>query len=177
MTATATATAPKTEHAEHSHATEHAAHEGHHRLRLWPFFLALLALTACEVGLYELWRGSAVETAEGVKSYIFPKYALTWMVLIFTLPKAAIVLIYFMHLKFEKLVITILALAPIITVFICVLPTLTDTAALKDRTLNRANKIGLYGEYAEEPEAEKQDEQPTSTGGGDDYSDDYGDSY
>lgn len=110
--------------------------EGHHPLKLWPFFLALLALTAAEVGLYETWRGSVEVLADGSKSYFIPKFALVWAILIFTLPKAYIVLVYFMHLRFEKALIVALAIIPLFMVFVCVLPTLTDITTIKEHQTN-----------------------------------------
>lgn len=115
--------------------------DGHHALKLWPFFLALLALTAAEVGLYETWRGSAETLADGSKSYFIPKFALVWAILIFTLPKAYIVLVYFMHLRFEKALIVGLAIIPLFMVFICILPTLTDITTLKERQINPVKEM------------------------------------
>lgn len=91
--------------------------------------MALLLLTAAEVGLYEIWRHTA---AQG--DPFIPKLALVLiLVLVLTLPKAAIVLIYFMHVKFEKQLVVLLALAPFLFVFIAVLPTLTDIMVLQEK--------------------------------------------
>lgn len=125
-------------------STTDGSHDEHHGLKLWPFFLALLALTACEVGLYEAWRSSATEV-DGEKVYFIPKFALIWLIMVFTLPKAYIVLVFFMHLKFEKLIVVGLALAPFLFAGLCVLPTLTDTATLNERKTNTQEVIGFYG--------------------------------
>ncbi len=100
-----------------------------HALPLWGLFLALLALTAGEVGLYEVWR----------HTLFVPKYVIVLIVLTLTLPKAAIVLVYFMHLRFERVLVVMLALVPLLLVFIAVLPPLTDIATLKLQERYRAN--------------------------------------
>jgi len=121
----------------------HAATEAHqhHGLRLFPFFLALLALTAAEVGLYEWWRHSWHMEGD-VKVFAIPKFALVLLILVFTLPKAYIVLVYFMHLRFEKAIVVWLAVVPLMMTFLAVLPTLTDSSTLKARKLHRATVIG-----------------------------------
>ncbi len=127
-----------------AHASTESKHEGHgHALKLMPFFLALLALTAAEVGLYEWWRHSWV-MVDGEKVFVIPKFALVLLVLVFTLPKAYIVLVYFMHIKFERAFIVWLAVIPLMMTFLAVLPTLTDTATLKPRKLNHTKVIGVY---------------------------------
>ena len=128
-------------HAPTTHGSDDHGHG--HGLKLWPFFLALLALTAAEVGLYEYWRHSW-EIVDGQKEYFIPKFALVWLILVFTLPKAYIVLVYFMHLRFEKQLVVWLAVIPLLLVFVCVLPTLTDSTVLKERKLSHVNKIGFY---------------------------------
>jgi hypothetical protein len=131
----------------HAESMDHHAAEGHapagHALKLMPFFLALLALTAAEVGLYEWWRHS-YEVIDGVKTFAIPKFALVLLILVFTLPKAYIVLVYFMHIKFEKAIIVWLAVIPLMMTFLAVLPTLTDTATLKPRKINHTSVIGVY---------------------------------
>jgi glucan phosphoethanolaminetransferase (alkaline phosphatase superfamily) len=130
-----TATAPT--------ASDHG--KGHaHGLKLLPFFFALLALTAAEVGLYEWWRHSFTLLPDGTKEFAIPKFALVLLILVFTLPKAYIVLVYFMHIRFEKWVVVVLAVVPLLMTFVCVLPTLTDTAALRDRKQNYVKQIGKY---------------------------------
>jgi len=115
-------------------ATDHS-----HKLPLWGLFLALAALTAAEVGLYETWtRVEALQEA-------MPKYALVLLIFVFTLPKAAIVLVYFMHIKFEKLFIVGLSLCPLIFAALAVLPTLVDALAIKDRAFNDATYIDRSG--------------------------------
>ncbi len=221
-----------TTHAPDAHA---ASSKAHHGLRLMPFFLALLALTAAEVGLYEGWRHSAKElvikapdaaqeyehdwtkelgedsvatstwTATGLttsnpsahgpktkvtlaggaaneryslvnevttaagkkleyrvdvevrgavvakpavdieKLFFIPKFVLVLLILVFTLPKAYLVLVYFMHIRFEKALVVWLAVVPLMMTFLAVLPTLTDTATLKPRKINRVQSIGHYG--------------------------------
>lgn len=144
-------------------------HDGHdnHAMKLWPFFLALLALTAAEVGLYEAWQASAETLADGSKSYFIPKFALVWLILVFTLPKAYIVFVYFMHIRFEKAFIVVLAVIPLLVVFICVLPTLTDTATLKERQFNpvttmKQDQLRSHGEHhdhAHDKQSEKAKDQ------------------
>lgn len=118
--------------------------------------MALLALTAAEVGLYEIW----LHGAKAGDPFI-PKYAMVLIILIvLTLPKAAIVLIYFMHLKFEKQFVIGLAIVPLVFAAICVLPTLADLrlnkptyralpAELKGHDLNHGHDAA-----ASEPEEE-----------------------
>ena len=88
-----------------------------------PFFIALSALTVGEVGLFELWRSTQ----------FVPKIVVVMIILGLTLPKAAIVMIFFMHLRYEKLVLIIIAVAPLILVFIAILPTLTDIKTVNAR--------------------------------------------
>lgn len=109
------------------------AHDDH-KLPLWALFLCLLALTAAEVALYDLW----------VRYHFMPKYALVMLILAFTLPKAAIVMIYFMHLKFEKQIIILLAIVPLVMACGGVLTIVTDTVTLKPHAINQMEKIGDY---------------------------------
>ncbi len=124
-----------------SSSADSKGHHENHGLKLWPFFLALLALTAAEVGLYEAWRESAETLPDGTKEYFIPKFALIWLILVFTLPKAYIVFVYFMHIRFEKAIVVVMAVIPLFMVFICVLPTLTDGSALKDQQTNRVTTM------------------------------------
>ncbi len=104
-----------------STATAHA-HTHDHKIPLWGLFLALLALTGAEVGLYEVWLHGAK-----LGDPFIPKYAMVLIILIvLTLPKAAIVMIYFMHLKFEKQFVLVLSLVPLLFAAICVLGALSD---------------------------------------------------
>ena len=108
-------------------------HHGH-RVNLWTCFVALLALTAAEVGLYEVWRHNP----------FVPKFGIVMLILIFTVPKAAIVLIFFMHLKFEKFTIVVLAVVPFIMVGVAVLPMLADSLALKPDATNKVEGLKDY---------------------------------
>lgn len=103
-----------------------------HRIPLLGLFIALLVLTAAEVALFEVWSRN---------QSIMPKYAMVLLLLIFTIPKAAIVLIYFMHLKFERQLVVTLAIVPFIMVFIAVLPILTDTVTLKPQAYNQVEGL------------------------------------
>ena len=107
----------------------------HHPLPLWALFLVLLGLTVAEVGLYEVWSRH-----QG----IMPKYAMVLLLFIFTIPKAAIVLIYFMHLKFERQLVVAVALLPFLTAAIAVIPTLTDIMTLKSDSYNEVEGLGDY---------------------------------
>jgi hypothetical protein len=128
---------------DHAHAGGHSG--GGHALKLMPFFLALSALTAAEVALYEWWvRTGEIPMGGGDKVFAIPKFALVLLILVFTLPKAYIVLVYFMHIRFEKAFIVWLAVIPLMMTFLAVLPTLTDTATLKERKINHTTKIGAY---------------------------------
>ncbi len=112
-----------------------------HTVPLWGLFLALLALTAGEVGLFEWWHRTA-ETGTPV----FPKYVMVILLMVMTLPKAAIVMIYFMHLKFERPFVVLLAVVPLVMVFICVLPPLIDGQTLKGdgKLLNKVENLGEF---------------------------------
>ena len=103
-----------------------------HRVPIWGLFLALLALTAAEVALFEIWSRH---------QEIMPKFAMVLLLLIFTLPKAVIVLVYFMHLKFERHLVITIAIVPFIMVFIAVLPILTDTVTLKPQAHNQVDGL------------------------------------
>lgn len=117
-----------------AHAHDDSGHHGKdhgHAIPLWGLFLALLALTAGEVALFEIWhRTQEVDAAGNITWQLMPKYAMVLLLFVFTLPKAAIVLIFFMHLKFEKQFIVLLALLPFVFALIAVLPTLTDIKTL-----------------------------------------------
>ncbi len=101
-----------------------STHDDSHKLPLWALFLALLVLTAGEVGLYEVWR----------HTLFVPKIVIVLIILVLTLPKAAIVMIYFMHLKFEKQLITVLAVVPLFMAVFAVLAILSDIVTLKPQT-------------------------------------------
>lgn len=96
--------------------------------------MALLALTAGEVILFEIWH----------RTEFVPKFVMVMMILVLTLPKAAIVMIYFMHLKFEKHFLVLIAVIPLIMVFVAILPTLTDIMTLRANhfTDNKAHGLG-----------------------------------
>ena len=129
-----TATAPAPHHT--------APHKHEHKIPLWSLFFLLLLFTAAEVGLFEIWH----YTAQKGEPFL-PKYALVLLILVFTLPKAAIVLIYFMHLKFEKQLIVALALLPFVTAGLAVLPTLTDVKTL-DAHGQTQNKVPDLKDFA-----------------------------
>jgi len=124
-----------------SDATAHA-NDHNHKVPLVGLFLALLALTAAEVGLFEFWHHTA-----DTGTPIFPKYVMVLLLMVMTLPKAAIVMIYFMHLKFEKPFVVLLAVVPLLMVFIAVLPSLTDSLTLKNHG-QAINKIDGLMDYS-----------------------------
>ncbi len=107
--------------------------KNHHPINIKNCFIILLALTAGEVALFEIWSQTA----------FVPKYVMVLMLLVLTLPKAAVVMIYFMHLKFEKQFVIALAIFPMILVFICVLPTLWDAVRLHNVGKSQNHVIGL----------------------------------
>jgi len=113
-----------------------------HQVPLWALFLVLLALTAGEVILYDLW----------VRYQFVPKYVLVLVILVFTLPKAAVVMTYFMHLKFEKQIIVVLAIIPFFLAAMAVLTMLTDTMTLKPRAHNKVHPIGVYEGHSQPDE-------------------------
>ena len=117
-----------------------------HTVSLVPCFLALLALTAAEVALYEVWRHTA-----GTGNPFVPKFALVLLILIFTVPKAMIVLIFFMHLKFEKFTIVVLALVPFVLVGVAVLTILADSLALKPDAMNKVEGLKDFSTLTAEP--------------------------
>jgi caa(3)-type oxidase subunit IV len=135
----------------HAHAPAHSKHG--HSIPLWGLFLALLALTAAEVGLFEFWSRTNLAGHPFI-----PKFAMVLLLLIFTLPKAAIVMIYFMHLKFEKQLVVLLAIIPFFTAAIAILVTTTDNQTLRadDKMDNHVpalvnfapNKSHGHGEHA-----------------------------
>ncbi len=123
-----------------------AANKHEHQVPLWALFLALVALTAAEVGFYEIWVHSQRHAVEHGGEPFVPKVAMVLILLVvLTLPKALIVLVYFMHLKFEKQAISALAILPFIMALVVVLPMLTDARTLKPRAYNHpAQPIGVY---------------------------------
>ena len=114
-----------------------------HHLSLLPYFFALLGLTAVEVGLYEAWRAMADENGQ---SFV-PKYVIVLIILAFTIPKAGIVMTYFMHLRYEKQLLIMFATTPLIIVFIAVLPTLSDIKTLKPNLQNQQQQITGFGPH------------------------------
>ena len=126
--------APGTVHTSRQHA-DHS-----HSVPLWGLFLALLALTAGEVLIYEWWK-STEHLVAGEKAYVFPKLVCVLLVLTLTLPKALIVLVWFMHLKFERALVVGLAIVPFGLVGVAVGPTLVDALVLKDHAYNQVKTI------------------------------------
>jgi len=115
-----------------------------HKVPLWALFLALLTFTALEVGFYEYWR-STEEVINGMKSYFIPKYVMVLVILIvLTLPKALIVLIYFMHLKFEKVLLVYLAIVPFLMAPLAVVPTMIDGQALAEDRYSHDDDLGAF---------------------------------
>ncbi|MBH07201.1 MAG: hypothetical protein CMJ20_12890 [Phycisphaeraceae bacterium] len=110
------------------------AHKNNHSVNLLTCFLLLLVFTAAEIVLYEVWRQTG----------FVPKLVLVFLIFVFTIPKAAIVMIYFMHLKFEKPLLIMLALAPFVTVAILVLVTLTDSQTLAYRIYTSASDLSTF---------------------------------
>ena len=110
--------------------------EHQHRVPLLGLFAVLLALTGAEVALFEIWSRN---------QWLMPKYAMVLLLLLFTLPKAAIVLIYFMHLRFERQLVVTLALIPFVVAAIAVLPILSDIMTLKDRSYNQVEHLREFG--------------------------------
>ena len=122
-----------------STATLQPSYKHDHGVPLFALFLALLLLTGAEIALYEIYRH-----AEQAGHPLMSKTALVLVLLIvLTLPKASIVMIYFMHLKFERQLIILLATVPLLMTFIVVLPILSDTLVLKSRAYNQAVQ-GVY---------------------------------
>jgi caa(3)-type oxidase subunit IV len=144
------------------HSTSHDVHQdqGRHKVPLWSIFIILSVLTAVEVALYDLW----------VEYRFVPKYALVIMILVFTLPKAALVMTYFMHLKFEKQIIIALAIVPFVMACGVVLAILSDTLELKPQAFNKVASIGVYHAHedgvgeSDHGEAEKSEESPAESG-------------
>ncbi|MEX0778045.1 MAG: cytochrome C oxidase subunit IV family protein [Phycisphaeraceae bacterium] len=119
-----------------------ASRDIHHGVPLLWLFVALLCLTAAEVGLFEIWHRTGSHQADGSFEGFIPKYALVLLILVFTIPKALIVLIYFMHLKFERQLVVSLAIVPFVIAFLAVLTPLVDAAALFDRRVYRVDNSG-----------------------------------
>ena len=91
-------------------ATQEREHKEPRYMLIW---LALLILTAIEVGVAGI----------GINRTL-----LIWTLVGLAIWKAALVALYFMHLRFERLRLIILALAPVPLAFILVLAVLTEFA-------------------------------------------------
>lgn len=93
------------------------AHEGGHEepryILIW-FFLAVL--TALEVAAAE-W---------GISHMGLSRTLIIWVLLITAIWKAALVAMYYMHLRFERLRLVVLALSPLPLAFIFVFAVLTE---------------------------------------------------
>lgn len=118
------------------------AHKREHAIPLWGLFLALLALTALEVGFFELWSDSDLKGHPFVDKYVMVLVILVAL----TLPKALIVLIWFMHLKFEKQLVTLCAVLPFGFAALAVIPPLTDIKTLKGdgKTYNQVDGLTKF---------------------------------
>ena len=95
-------------------------------------------LTAAEVALYEVWSRNQWTHAEVCTMVLI-------LIFVLTLPKAMIVLTYFMHLKFERQIVVALALIPFAMVFVAVLPILTDIVTLKPNAYNQVEGLRDFG--------------------------------
>ena len=107
-----------------------------HSVNLPVCFLLLLLFTAAEIALYEFWR----HTRDAGSPFV-PKYVLVLRIFLFTLPKAFIVMTYFMHLRFERSLLVLIAMVPFVMVAIAILPSLTDTRALASRNYTKAVRL------------------------------------
>lgn len=110
-----------------------------HEVNILACFLLLLLFTAAEIVLYEVWRRS---NATG--DPFVPKFVLVLIIFAFTLPKAFIVMTYFMHLKFERVTIVGIALAPLVLVAIMILPVLTDIRTLAERNYTKDHTLADF---------------------------------
>lgn len=129
-----------------AHATAaEAHHDDHPTMPLWGLFIAMVVFTGIEVGLYEIWKAKGVFIDGEFVSFI-PKLVLVFLIFLFTIPKFAIVLIYFMHLKFEKLFVIGLCVLPFIFAGIAIFTTLADSNVLKGQTFARPTEILGHGE-------------------------------
>ena len=117
-------------------------------------FFLLLLFTAAEIGLYEFWR----HTRDHWEEPFVPKFAVVLLIFLFTIPKAFIVLSYFMHLRFERSLVVLIALVPFVMVAIAILPTLADIRTLADRNYTKA--VGLVDDLKSDHEpGEREDEE------------------
>ena len=104
-------------------------------------FFLLLLFTAAEIALYEFWR----HTRDHWEEPFVPKFAVVLLIFLFTFPKAFIVLSYFMHLRFEKSLVVLVALVPFVIVAVAIVPILTDIRTLSDRNYTKA--VGLVDNF------------------------------
>ena len=115
------------------------SHDSKHALNLPLFFFLLLIFTAAEVGLFEFWRQSGTQGERFVS-----KFVLVLLVFAFTIPKAFIVLTYFMHLRFERSLVVLIALVPFFMVALMVLTVLSDIRTLSPRQYGQAVNLADY---------------------------------
>ena len=85
----------------------------HHKSNYMGVFLWLVVLTAGEVGIIYL---------------PIPRLAIGILLVGFALSKAALVALYFMHLRFEKPVLGLIALTPLVLCVFLTLMLLPDSA-------------------------------------------------
>lgn len=117
-----------------------------HTVNLPVCFLLLLVFTTAEIVLYEVWRRSGHEV-DGQVTHFIPKFALVLLILVFTIPKAFIVLTYFMHLKFERVTVVGIALLPFVFVAVLILPILTDIRTLAPRNYSKSFELGDFATH------------------------------
>ncbi|MAE65090.1 MAG: hypothetical protein CMJ18_12540 [Phycisphaeraceae bacterium] len=104
-----------------------------HQVNLTSCFVLLLLFTAAEILLYEVWARSAANGAP-----LIPKFAMVLvLLLVLTLPKAFIVATWFMHLRFERVLIVTLATVPLVTVGILILTITADIRTIAPSTYTR----------------------------------------
>ncbi len=125
-----------------------------HSVPIWAIFAFLLAFTLAEVGMYVTWKGSYEQFMIGAQDgpYMSKEVMVIVLLVCLTIPKAIVVMIYFMHLKFEKHLIIFLAVMPFIVIPLVFSPPLIDAQTL------RGNDITVdISEYQAKPHAEGAD--------------------
>ena len=133
-----------------------------HSVNIWWIFGILLAFTVAEVGMYVTWKESyeLAEVGRQAGPY-FPKAVMVVILLaVLTIPKAAVVLIYFMHLKFEKPFIVFLAIMPFVVMPLVFSPVLVDSKTLRGNgiTVDYTEYQSAHGEHGTDEDSDEEGE-------------------
>lgn len=95
-----------------SASVAHGHTEPHHKPNYWAVFIALAVFTAV-MTLTELFRAPIDEALTSVLGLTNPDFFIHTSFIVISLIKATLVAMYYMHLKFDSFIYTLLFLLPV----------------------------------------------------------------